>query len=227
MQLKETAEHQEPEKEVTSPVNRIPLKIDDELIVRSLTNTAHRTKAKIIGALHGEFILITEPVVAINERISARLEDRFICSYFVDGYLYSFYSQYRRHLIDDVVCIEYPSEIEVKQVRKHRRIKVNIETELTISGLSDTYTGDMLDISRGGSCVVLHTLVPLTKGGSVLLVFSLPNEEMVTGLECTVINIKYFRSKNMTEVGLCFNGPPGELAKVAGFCGFCMFFDLE
>jgi c-di-GMP-binding flagellar brake protein YcgR len=213
--------------ESAAPVTKIPLKIDDDLIVRSLTNTAHRTRAKIVGALHGQFILITEPIVTINDRISAALEDRFICSYFVDGYLYSFYSRYRRHLIDDVVCIEYPSEIDIKQVRKHRRIKVNIETELSVPGLTDTYTGDMLDISQGGCRLVLHTLAPLAKGGTVSLVFSLPNEEVVAGLECTVINIKYFRNANMTEAGLCFNGPPDELSKVTGFCEFCMFFDLE
>ena len=225
MQLKGTP--QDAENESTAPPPKIPLKIDDDLMVRSLTNTAHRTKAKVVGALYGKFILITKPIVTINERISAAFEDRFICSCFVDGHLYSFHSRYKRHLNDDVVCIEYPSEVEIKQVRKHRRIKVNIETELSLCGLTDTYSGDILDISQGGCRLVLHTLAPLAKGASVSLVFSLPNEEIVTGLECSVLSIKYFRVANMTEAGLCFKGPSRELSKVSGFCEFCMFFDLE
>ena len=30
-----------------------------------------------------------------------------------------------------------------------------------------------------------------------------------------------------TEVGLTFAGPESELSKIANFCEFCMFFDLD
>jgi len=49
-------------------VIKIPFKIDDEIMVRSLAIAAHRTKTRIVGAVHGDFILIQEPVVVINRR---------------------------------------------------------------------------------------------------------------------------------------------------------------
>ena len=48
---------------------KIPFKIDEGIVVRSLTNTAHIAKSRIIGARAGDYVLITEPTVRINERL--------------------------------------------------------------------------------------------------------------------------------------------------------------
>lgn len=228
MRKKEYAEREEHfTREYTSTVSRIPLKIDDEIIVRSLGNAAHKTRSKIIGAVHGQFIIIDEPVVVINERLSAYIEDDFVCSYFTEGTLYNFKSRYKKHLIDNMVCINYPSDIEVRQVRKHRRIRVNIETEFQIEGTSDSFLGDMLDISRGGCRLSLHSLVPATRGMNASLVFSLPNEVVVSGLKGVIMSMRHIKSRETTELGICFSGNVDELAKVADFCEFCMFFEVE
>ena len=206
---------------------KIPFRIDDAIIVRSLTNSAYIAKSRIVGALHSEYILVTEPTVPINDRISAVLDEGFLCAYFNDGILYSFNSRYRKHLINNVVCIEYPKEVEVRQVRKHRRIRVNIETEYSISGTLGSFVADMADISRGGCLLVSNQRSPIIKGTCLSLAFNLPNEAFVNDLQAQVVRINHIKNSKTTEIGLSFTGPPDELAKIANFCEFCMYFDLE
>src|SRR5208283_4053366 len=206
---------------------RIPLKIDDEIMVRSFATVAHRAKSRIIGAVHGDFILIQEPVVVINDRFLAVFDNVFECSYFAAGYRYKFLSRYRSHVLSNIVCIEYPKQVDVHQVRKHRRINVNIETKFAILGAPNWFSGDMTDISEGGCCLILNSKVPVTKGMRVLLVFRLPNEDVIDELRGVVLRSTPIEGSEATEVGLSFTGPQSELAKISSFCGFCMFFDLE
>lgn len=206
---------------------RIPLKIDDAIIIRSLANMAHMARSKIIGAMQGNFILVTEPTVNINDRISAVLDGGFLCSYFSEGNLYNFHSRYRKHLIENVVCIEYPKEVEVRQVRKHRRIRVNIETECVVCGMVESFFAEMGDISFGGCRLVFNDRVPMAKGTDVYLTFSLPNEAYVSKLQSVVVRFDRIKNTKTTEVGVTFSGPQSEIAKISNFCEFCMFFDLE
>jgi c-di-GMP-binding flagellar brake protein YcgR len=208
-------------------VTRIPLKIDDEIMVRSSAIVAHRTKSRIIGAVHGDFILIQEPVVVISERLLAIFDHIFECSYFTEGYRYNFLSRYRRHVLRDIVCIEYPKEVDLHQIRKHRRIKVNIETKFAVLGAPNWFSAEMADISEGGCRLILESKETLTKGMRVLLVFRLPNEDVVDELRAVVMRSMSIEGSEATEVGLSFSGPQSELAKISNFCGFCMFFDVE
>jgi len=208
-------------------VTRIPLKIDDEIMVSSLTIAAHRTRSRIVGAVHGDFILIQEPIVVINERLLAVFDHVFECNYFSEGYRYNFLSRYRSHVLRNIICIEYPREVNVHQIRKHRRINVNIETKYAVFGAPNWFSADMVDISHGGCRLVLESKVAITKGMRVLLVFRLPNEDVVDELRAVVMRSMSIEGSEATEVGLSFSGPQSELAKISNFCGFCMFFDVE
>jgi c-di-GMP-binding flagellar brake protein YcgR len=216
-----------PSDETDVPI-RVPLKIDDGIVVRSLTNTSHIAKARIIGAKVGEYILITEPTVRINEHVAAVLDGGFLCSYFSEGNLYIFHSRCRRYMTDDVMCIEYPREVEVRQIRKDRRIRVNIETKLVVSDTGDSFLVDLADISRGGCRVILNQRrVPMTKGTNLVLTFSLPNEAFISALQAAVVRISRIKDSVAAEIGLKFTGPQSEISKIENFCEFCMFFDLE
>ncbi len=208
-------------------VTRIPLKIGDEIMVRSLAMIAHRAKSRIIGAVHGDFILIQEPVVVINERFLATFDHTFECSYFTSGYRYNFLSRYRSHVLGDKVCIEYPKKVDVSQIRKHRRINVDIETKFAVLGAPNWFSGDMADISEGGCRLILKSKVTVTNGMRVIMVFRLPNEDVVDELRAVVLRSTSIEGGEATEVGLSFIGPRSELAKISNFCGFCMFFDFE
>ena len=207
---------------------RIPLKIGEGIVLRSLTNLAHVAKARIIGAKVGEYILITEPTVRINERLAAVLDEGFSCSYFCDGNLYIFNSRCRRYLADEIMCIEYPREVEVRQIRKDRRIRVNIETKLVVSDTIAPFLGDLTDISRGGCGVSINQRhVPMMEGTNLSLTFGLPNETFINELHAVVVRMSHIKDSGATEIGLKFTGPKRELSKIENFCEFCMFFDLE
>ena len=196
-------------------------------MVRSQAIPAHRTKTTIVGAVHGDFILILEPVMVVNSRLSAIFDGVFEASYFTEGYRYNFLSRYLSHVFRDVVCIEYPQKACVHQVRKHRRIKVNIESKYAIIGAPNWFPGDMVDISRGGCRMVLKYKATMTKGMKALLVFRLPNEDEINDLRAQVVRCNPIQGGEKTEVGFSFTGPPSELAKIDSFCEFCLFFDLD
>jgi c-di-GMP-binding flagellar brake protein YcgR len=205
----------------------LPLEIGGDLTIRSLVNIAHKIDTKIIGAVQGEYILIKEPILPINERLSAVFESYFTCSYFNSGYVYKFQSKQRQRFGGDLISIDYPHVAEIIQIRKHRRIKVNIETELTSTELRLPLTGDMVDISAGGCCLLFSSSTRLIKGKDVYLEFDLPDDQKVKGLKSRVMSIKRGKSPDTVEVGLSFLDPPSECDKVSDFCEFCMFFDLE
>ena len=126
------------------------------------------------------------------------------------------------------MCIEYPREVEVRQIRKDRRIRVNIETKLVVSDTTDLFIVDLVDISRGGCRVSINQRrVPMMKGTNASLTFSLPNEAFISELQAVVVRISRIKDSVATEIGLKFTGPKSELSKIENFCEFCMFFDLE
>jgi len=206
---------------------KIPFRIDDGLVVRSLTGATRVASCRIVGASYGQFILITEPAVKINDRLSAVLDDNILCNYFCEGYLYTFRSAYRNLLMNDIVSIAYPAEVEVRQIRKDRRIKVNIETKIAVDGSEELFLADMKDISRGGCCLVFSPQVPLEQESRLRLTFSLPNEALIKDIRATAVRINRIKQSNMFEAGLSFSDQDSETCKVADFCEFCNYFDLD
>ncbi|HIJ68253.1 MAG TPA: PilZ domain-containing protein [Deltaproteobacteria bacterium] len=206
---------------------RIPFRIDDALMVRSLTYSAQMARTRIIGAMHGKYILIIEPSAKINDRISVTFDGDFLCSYFNNGFMHIFHSRYLKHLTEDVVCIDYPTKVEVHQIRKYRRIRVNIETECTVCGTADVFYAKMADISQGGCRLILNESARIVKGTNLSLTFNLPNEAFVSGLQTKVAGINGTEDSKATELGVAFSGPESELSKLSNFCEYCMYFDLE
>jgi c-di-GMP-binding flagellar brake protein YcgR len=206
---------------------RIPFRIDDGIVVRAIAGSARVFSSRIVGAMSGQFILITEPSAKISDTVSAVLDGNFLCSYFCEGYLYTFHSRYRNRLMNDIVCIEYPKDAEVRQIRKDRRIKVNIETKVFVCDSGESFLADMTDISRGGCRLVFHHRAAMVKGTDVLLTFSLPNEAVIKKLPASLVRIQNSKDNRTTDAGLSFIGQGGEVSKVADFCEFCTYFEVE
>jgi hypothetical protein len=199
---------------------RIPLNIDDAMVVRSPAAPARIASCKVIGAVHGKFILITEPAIKISDRVAAVLDETLLCSCLCDDYLYIFYSRYRNRLLDDIVCIEYPREVEIRRIREHTRVKVDIETRVRL-GNGESIPAKMIDISRGGCRLTFTQRVRTTKGSSLALTFELPNEVTVDKIEAVVAKIK--QVDRVTETGVSFSDQDKEISKVKDFCEFCRF----
>ena len=116
-------------------VTRIPFKIDDEIMVSSQSIAAHRTKSKIVGAVHGNFILIKEPIVVINERLMAILDMMSSMFLFYQGISIQFSQSISKSCVSRCRLHRISPKGGVYQVREHRRIKVNIETKYALSAL--------------------------------------------------------------------------------------------
>src|SRR5208337_2255484 len=95
----------------------MPFQLGSEILLRSSSNPQHKTKSRIIGVLDKEFILIENPVFAISDNITAIIEGDFLVAYLYDGYLFTFKSQFNRKLINNIICIDYPEQFEVEQLR--------------------------------------------------------------------------------------------------------------
>ncbi len=206
---------------------KIPFRVDHAIMVRSHTNPTHMARTRIIGAKHGEYVLIIEPSIKINDRISAVFDRDFLCSYLHNGFMYIFNSKYLRHLTEDLVCIEYPTKVEIRQIRRHRRIRVNIETECTLCDSVGVFFAKMADISQGGCRLILNPSAGITKGTNLSLTFSLPDEALVEGLQSVVARTGRIQDSQQADAGVSFTGPESEISKISNFCEFCMFFDTE
>lgn len=91
---------------------------------------------------------------------------------------------------------------------------------------SQTLNADIRDISEGGCCVELPSLIPVVKGAGMQLTFILPDNQSVESVQCAVMNTRYSYAHRKTAVGLCFSAPDREVAKVRQFCQMCMYFQV-
>jgi c-di-GMP-binding flagellar brake protein YcgR len=203
---------------------KIPFKLGSELLLRSSSNPSHKTKSKIIGVLEKEFIMIKNPVFAISDNITAIVEEDFLVAYLNEGYLFTFKSRFNRNLIMNIICIDYPQDFEVEQVRAEPRVKVNLEAVLEISDTN--LSGIVKDISETGCSFELPKIISLFKGLGLIATFTLPNDQLIKNIACTIINVKYNQIYRKTEIGARFSGPAEEISKIRELVKFCMRFKV-
>lgn len=202
---------------------KIPFQLGSEILLRSLS-LSHKAKSKIIGVLEKEFILIEEPVFAISDHITAIVENDFLVAYMYEGYLFTFKSRFNRKLIKNIICIDYPNTFEVEQIRTESRVKVNLEANLSISDVS--LSGLVKDISDTGCSFELPKIISLFKGLPLTATFTLPNDQLIKDLQCTIMKVKYNQIHKKTDIGAEFSGPAEEVSKIQELVRFCMRFKI-
>lgn len=203
----------------------IPFQLGAHLKLRPLADPDSKGHTKVIGVVHKDVIMVEEPVFEVEgERISGRVGCDILCSYFVEGWLYRFKSRFGQGLAHNIVCIEYPRHIEAKNLRKHPRIKVNLEAMSLIGKDGRLINSIITDISKGGCCLELPGIIPLTPRIPVSLTFELPNDDQVEELSCTVMNLRHVPAEKKTITGVSFATPSEEIVKVIKFCEMCMYF---
>jgi c-di-GMP-binding flagellar brake protein YcgR len=218
-------------------MNKLPIVIESEIFIRSVEQKNLHARSKILGARHGDFILIEDPICQINERLSAPLEGNVICSFFFEGDIYRFPSRKQRELGGGLTLLEYPTKFQVENVRKFHRIQVNIETHFCIENTltdaplvqkrrDEVAKANLVDISEGGCYLIVPSLMHVIQNMFCKLDFILPDDQQVVGLQARVRNVQIMKLRKTTEIGLQFIGPPGELAKIASFCQYCLFFKV-
>ena len=207
-----------------SNFKKIPFQLGSDLVVRSPSNPAHKTKSKVVGVVENSFVIIETPIFAISDNISAIVEGMIICSYAFEGYLFTFNSQFQKHFSKNIICIDYPHEFDVEQVRKYPRIRVNLDVEVVLD--EQKITGRIRDISEDGCLLELPKMVSVFRGIEVSVTFTLPNDELVKDLRCRVRNTKVFQLRKYTALGVMFLEPRTEIQKVEELCRFCMRFKV-
>ena len=203
---------------------KIPFQLGSDILLRSTLNPSHKAKSKVIGVLEKELIMIEDPVFAISDYISAVVEDDFLVAYLHDGYLFTFKSRFHKKLIRNIICIEYPENFQVEQLRKETRVKVNLEATLAISDMN--ISGHVKDLSDDGCSFEIPKILSLFKGIGFTATFTLPNDEMIRDLKCEITAVKYNQIHRKTGIGASFSGPAEEVAKIRELVQFCMRFKV-
>ncbi len=203
---------------------KIPFQLGSEILLRSSSNPSHKAKSKIIGVLEKEFIMIEDPVFAISDNITAIVEDDFLVAYLHEGYLFTFKSRFNKKLIRNIICVDYPENFEVEQLRKEQRVRVNLEAALLISDLE--LSGHVKDLSETGCSFELPKIISLFKGLGLIATFTLPNDILIKDLQCTITIVKYNQIHRKTEIGATFSGPAEEISKIRELVHFCMRFKV-
>ncbi|MGA2404067.1 MAG: PilZ domain-containing protein [Syntrophobacteraceae bacterium] len=203
---------------------KIPFQLGSEVLLRSSSNPTHKTKSRIIGVLEKEFIMIEDPVFAISDNITAIVEDDFLAAYLHDGYLFTFKSRFYKKLIRNIICIDYPETFEVEQLRKESRVRVNLEAALVISDMR--FSGYVKDLSDTGCSFELPKIISLFKGLGFVATFTLPNDQLIKDMQCTIITVKYNQIRRKTEIGAKFSGPAEQISKIRELVEFCMRFKV-
>jgi c-di-GMP-binding flagellar brake protein YcgR len=203
---------------------KIPFQLGSEILLRSSSSPTHKAKSRIIGVLEKEFIMIEDPVFAISDNITAIVEEDFLVAYLYDGYLFTFRSRFNKKLIRNIICIDYPENFEVEQLRTEPRVRVNLEAALNISDLK--LSGLVKDISEIGCSFELPKIISLFKGIAIIATFTLPNDQLIKDVQGKIIAVKYNQIHRKTEIGVTFSGPAEEVSKIRELVHFCMRFKV-
>lgn len=207
-------------------MQKLPLVLGQEMAIRSLDREYFQLNAKVVGARTGEFILLDNLILEMNDRLFVRLQGSIKCSYILQGKAYVFQSEVLDSISYDLSLIRYPGFFETNSLRKHTRVKINLETVLSLEGVDNPAAGSIIDLSNGGCRLLVDKVFYVDRKMKCRLDFTLPNGQAVNGLAAAIRSINISKLKRTTDLGLQFTGPREELKKVAAFCDFCRKFKL-
>jgi c-di-GMP-binding flagellar brake protein YcgR len=207
-------------------MKKLPLEIDTDLFIEAVDHKPARAKSKILGARHGDFIIIDNPVLQFSHRLFTQFTGRILCTYLHEGNSYDFLSSVRKHLDEGLSLIDYPQEFRKTGLRAHHRIHVNIDAHMVIDQQRDPLNVTLTDLSAGGCKLVIPYLWGVAAGTGCTLSFTLPDNRNIVGLRGMIRNVRMMKLKKRTEIGMSFLEPASELEKVRQFCHFCLFFQV-
>ena len=193
----------------------LPFQLGSEIVLVSVSNPALKATLAVYGAVPGRMIIIEEPRFTFNERLTDQ-PGEFVCAHLYGNHILKFRSNFIKHLLANVIGIDYPDEVERVQIRSSTRIAVSIETEILLGTKYGTISGRMVDISRGGCRLELPRLIQTRRGSKLYLSFTLPDNQSIDNLACAVMLVRHLSDK--TVVGVKFPESTQAIMKVEKFC---------
>lgn len=207
-------------------MRKLPLALGQEIIIRSREREYFQLNSKVLGARVGEFILVDSLILEMNDRLFVRLQGDIKCSSILHGNAYLFDSQVLDTIAYDLSLIRYPKSYEVKSLRQHTRVRINLTTVLSLEGVDTPYRGQLLDLSDGGCRLMVDKVFYVDTKMRCSLDFTLPNGQGVQSLTASIRSINVSKLRRTTDLGLQFMGPREQVEKVGCFCEFCRKFQL-
>ena len=134
--------------------------------------------------------------------------------------MFTFKSRFNKKLIRNIICIDYPENFEVEQLRKEQRVKVNLEACIVYKRHGAFRACQRL--SETGCSFELPKIISLFKGLGLIATFTLPNDILIKDLQCMITIVKYNQIHRKTEIGVTFSGPAEEISKIRELVHFCM-----
>jgi len=207
------------EARVEGTLHKVPFQLGSEIVLVSVSNPALRAKTAVYGAVPRRMIIIEEPRFAFNDRF-ADLPGEFVCAHLYGNSVLKFRNKFIKHLLVNVIGIDYPKDVERIKVRSSTRIPVHIETEVHFGKKDLSIPCRMADISESGCRLEMPKLIQAQRGSKFYLSFTLPENQIIDDLVCAVMNVKHLNDN--TIVGARFSGPVQNIMKVEKFCKLCV-----
>jgi hypothetical protein len=207
-------------------MQKLPLEIGEIIFLQSLENRAAKAQSRILGARQGDFIIIENPVMLFCDRLFSKLSGRINCQCTHEGAVYDFQSRVRSYLQEGFVLIDYPSTFSQPQMGEQLRVRVNLETRLSLPGEHDVLSATITDINAGGCQLAVPSLLELAEGVACTMSFVLPDGTQINKLTGIIRRVLVEGMERSTELRVEFAEPPELLAKIQAFCRFCLFFEV-
>lgn len=197
---------------------KIPIAIEEKIVVRSRQNDTIKVSCRVLGAWHGKFLIIEDPVFRVNERLSIPIEGDVLCWYLFGGDVYQFMSKVLGSYSEGFALLEYPDAVQIDKLRRYPRIPMKLQTQIQVENSRGSLRSTMNDISTGGCSLTINSLEVIAKNTACKLSFTLPDGQKVSGLEAAACTCRTHVLKKTTAVGLKFLGPVDQIEIISSFC---------
>jgi hypothetical protein len=176
-------------------IKNLYLHVGLEIVIRKDSPEKEiRFVGKVIGWDQGNYLLIKIPEQMNIHQL--HLMTPLVIGYMYDGTVYGFNNkllQSMKYKETDIILVSYPNQHETINLRKVKRIKVNIKGTYRLSPdeepdkASISCDCQIVDLSLNGCAIT--TLNVLKTGKKILLSFSLPLKGDLIDLPGTTVNI--------------------------------------
>jgi len=203
---------------MAQPKTKLPIVIEKTIVVRSRQNDTMKVNCRVLGAWHGKFLIIEDPIFRVSERLSSRIEGEVLCWYLFEGDVYYFGSRVLGSYSEGFTLLDYPDEVQREKLRRHPRLSMRLQTLVRLGNTRGSLRSTMNDISAGGCFLTIHSLEVITRNMECELSFILPDGQKISGLKAIACNCRTHSLRKTTEIGLKFVDPPDQIIIISNFC---------
>lgn len=197
---------------------QLQLSVGEKFLIH-FSGETDNIKTEVVGFSNEDFVIIRAPLKpGIKQKVLDNEE--IIVRYFNEGIVYGFKSNLINYLNkpEPLLFITYPSNIEIMELRKNKRVNCNIPAKIYIE--DQDYQGLILDISIQGCRIFIDGLKKsemnkFVQEGPINLDLSLLTEQANVRIKGTIKNIN--NQQNSVFLGIQFDSQADSLKPVSDY----------